>query len=372
MEQSFKLLINGLHAKSGGGVTYLRNILPFFAADKSIETHLCIHESQSDLFSDITDGIVLHTMNFNSNFLRLPIYEQFLVPRLARDIAATVTFSPSNYGPLLAPGLVTMLRNALGVAFIEKRISKIPYWIFVYMGTFLSIICSRKVIAVSDFVLHTSGKIVPQQSADKFLVIKHGVSDIFTPPKEGKVRSNFILAVSDIYVQKNYSSLLLAVDKIRQKHPNVQLKIAGRKLDKRYFEDLQKIVVNRGMQDNVSFLGSVTQRELSNLYKTCRFFVFPSLVESFGNPLVEAMASGAPVATSNRAAMPEVVGLAALFFDPTNIPEMANVLQRLYEDEELRFILYEKSLQQSQLFSWSKTASATLDVIKNVAAKGRE
>ena len=372
MEQSFKLLINGLHAKSGGGVTYLRNMLPFFAANRSIETHLCIHESQADLFSDITDGIVLHTMNFNTGFWRLLFWEQLLVPRLARNIAATVTLSPSNYGPLFAPGHITMLRNALGVASIEKRISKIPYWMMLYVGTYLSIIFSSKVIAVSNFVLQTSGKIVPQIFADKFLVIEHGVSDIFTPPQEKQSRGNFILAVSDIYMQKNYSSLLLSVDNIRQQHPYVQLKIAGQKLDNSYFEELQKIITQRGLQGNVSFLGSVTQSELSKLYKTCKFFVFPSLIESFGNPLVEAMASGAPIATSNKAAMPEIVGSAALLFDPTRISEMTNALQRLYEDEELRYSLSVKSLLRSQIFSWSKTADATLKAIKNVAAKSRK
>ena len=114
------------------------------------------------------------------------------------------------------------------------------------------------------------------------------------------------------------------------------------------------------------------QSELSKLYKTCKFFVFPSLIESFGNPLVEAMASGAPIATSNKAAMPEIVGSAALLFDPTRISEMTNALQRLYEDEELRYSLSVKSLQRSQIFSWSKTADATLKAIKNVAAKSRK
>jgi glycosyltransferase involved in cell wall biosynthesis len=370
--QPFKVLINGLHAKSGGGVTYLRNILPFFAADGAIETHLCIHESQSDLFSDVADGIVLHTMNFRSGFWRLPFYEQVLVPLLARDIAATVTFSPSNYGPLFAPGQITMLRNALGVAFVENRVSKIAYWVIVYIGTFLSMARSREVIAVSDFILHTTGKMLSQLFADKFLVIHHGVSDIYAPPQEGQERENFILAVSDIYVQKNFGPLLLSIDRIRKKYPDVLLKIAGRKLDQGYFDDLQQIIKDRGMQDNVSFLGSVTQGELSTLYRNCRFFVFPSLVESFGNPLVEAMASGAPIATSNTAAMPEVVGRAALLFNPASVPEMASALERLYEDEELRDNLSKKSLQRAQSFSWSKTASATLDVIKNVATEGRK
>ena len=270
MGQPFKLLINGLHAKAGGGVTYLRNILPFFAADEAIETHLCIHESQSEAFSDVFDGIVVHTMSFHSSFWRLPIYEQFLVPRLARDISAAVTFSPANYGPLFARGQITMLRNALGVAFVEKRVSKIPYWLIVYMGTVLSLIRSKKIIAVSDFVLRTTSKIVPQMCADKFLIIKHGVSVSYTPPEDGQTRQDFILAVSDIYVQKNYGSLLLAVEKIKMKYPNVLLKIAGRKLDQGYYDDLKKIIVDRGMQDNVSFLGSVAQSELSDLYRKCK------------------------------------------------------------------------------------------------------
>jgi glycosyltransferase involved in cell wall biosynthesis len=369
--QPFKVLINGLHAKSGGGVTYLRNMLPFFAADGAIETHLCIHESQSDIFSDVPDGIILHTMNFRSGFWRLPYYEQILVPRLARDIAATVTFSPANYGPLFAPGQITMLRNALGVAFVEKRFVKTAYWVVAYVGTLLSMIRSKKVIAVSDFVLHTTGKMLSQMFAAKSLVIHHGVSDVYAPPKKEQAREDFILAVSDIYVQKNFGPLLLAVDSIRKKHPGVLLKIAGRKLDQGYFDALQQIITDRSMQDNVSFLGSVTQDELFTLYRSCRFFVFPSLVESFGNPLVEAMASGAPIATSNTAAMPEVVGPAALLFDPANVPEIASALERLYEDEALRHDLCEKSLQRAKSFSWSKTAMATLDVIKSVAARGR-
>ncbi len=369
MGQPFKLLINGLHAKTGGGVTYLRNLLPFFAADESVETHFCIHESQSDAFSDVFDGIVVHTLSFKSGFWRLPVYEQLLVPRLARNISATVTFSPANYGPLFSPGQITMLRNALGVAFVEKRISKIPYWLIVYVATALSLMCSRKVIAVSDFITRTTGKIVPEIYANKFLVIKHGVSDLYSPPKDGQLRESFILAVSDIYVQKNYRSLLLAIDKMKRNHPNVLIKIAGRKLDQGHYNELQKIIVDLQLQDNVSFLGSVSQNELSDLYRRCKLFVFPSLVESFGNPLVEAMASGAPVVTSNKTAMPEIVGSAAAFFDPNNISEMTSVLERVYEDESLRLSLSEKSLKRSKLFSWSKTAQATMEVIKNVASE---
>lgn len=370
MARPLKVLINGLHAKSGGGVTYLRNMLPFFASDRSIETHLCLHESQANIIGNIPDEITVHIMAFRSGFWRLPYCEQVLVPALARQLGAGVTFSPANYGPWFAPGQVVMLRNALGVAFVEKRLSKIAYWVIVYTATLLSILRARRVIAVSDFVMHTTGKVLSPVFGGKSVIIHHGVSEIFSPPKEGHGREDFILAVSDIYVQKNFLNLLKAIEKLKDKHPDIILKIAGRQLDSDYFSSLQTFVTDRGLQNNVQFLGAVAPEELASLYGRCRLFVFPSLVESFGNPLVEAMACGAPVATSNRAAMPEVVGRAALLFDPENIDDMRAALQKLYDDVELRRDLSAKSQQRAKMFSWAKTAQATINVLKSAAAGG--
>lgn len=362
------MLINALHAKSGGGVTYLRNMLPFFAADPSIEAHLCIHKNQSGIFGDIPENVVVHPQEFRSGFWWLACYEQILVPRLAREIGAGVTFSPANYGPLFAPNQVIMLRNALGVAFVEKRPSKIAYWAVIYGATLLSIISCRRVIAVSNFVKNTTGKTLARSFSGKCTVIPHGVGEIFSPPPEGDQREDFLLAVSDIYVQKNFQNLLLALSELKEKHPGVLLKIAGRQLDTGYYRELQRIVTNKGLENNVQFLGSVEPAELTSLYQRCRFFVFPSLVESFGNPLVEAMASGVPIATSNVAAMPEVVGSAALLFDPENVVNMATSLMRLFEDDQLRRNLSNKALERAQFFSWEKTAKSTIEVIKSASA----
>lgn len=367
MAEPLKVLINGLHAKSGGGVTYLRNMLPFFAADPQIETHLCLHHSQAGIIGPVPDGVILHSMDFRSGFWWLAFYEQILVPRLARGIGAKVTFSPANYGPLLAPGQVIMLRNALGVAFVEKRISKIAYWIVLYAVTVLSIVRSSRIIAVSEFVKMTAGTTLAGMFAEKCTIIHHGVGNIFSPPEEGQGRENFLLAVSDIYVQKNFQNLLLAIGRLKQKHPEILLKIAGRQLDGEYYQSLQKIVADCGLANNVRFLGSVSTEELADLYRRCRIFVFPSLVESFGNPLVEAMAAGAPIATSNTAAMPEVVGPAALLFDPGSVDDMATTLGRLMEDDALCQNMSAKALARAKFFSWQKTAQATLDVLKNSA-----
>ena len=90
-------------------------------------------------------------------------------------------------------------------------------------------------------------------------------------------------------------------------------------------------------------------------------------METFGNPLVEAMACGAPIACSNTAAMPEVAGDAAEYFDPGSVESMAQAIDRLLKDFKLRETLSGKALKRAKLFSWKQTAKKTLDVIKEAA-----
>ena len=152
---------------------------------------------------------------------------------------------------------------------------------------------------------------------------------------------------------------LLKVD-----YPGIVLKIAGRPIDDDYFQELKKIVAEKNLDGAVQFLGGVTPEELVKLYQCCGVFVFSSTVETFGNPLVEAMACGAPIACSNTAAMPEVVGNAAEFFDPGSVESMAVAIKRLLDDEERRQDLSQKALKRAKAFSWQLTAEKTLAVIK--------
>lgn len=358
-----RLLVNGLHAKTGGGVTYLRNMLPLLAAADGLDLHLCLHDGQAGLSADALDGVTVHRLTFKSGFWRLPIAEQIHVPRLARRIGADVTFSPANYGPVMAPNTVILLRNALGVAFVEKRPLKVAYWALVTLGTGLSLMACRRAIAVSEFARRSAG-IIPW-SRQRIAVIPHGVSTAFSPGV-GE-RNGFLLAVSDLYVQKNYERLILALARLRETRPDIVLKIAGRPVDRDYEQTLIRLIVRLGLEDHVRFLGAVTEAKLADLYRRCAVFVFPSTVETFGNPLLEAMASAAPIASSNTAAMPEVLGEAALFFDPASVEDMAAALGSLLDDGDLRRDLSAKAAARARQFSWQKTARATLDVIRDAA-----
>lgn len=363
-----RILLNALHAKTGGGVTYLRNILPLISANPKFEFHLCIHEDQVDILPQLDDGIELHTFNFKSGFWRLPIREQIEVPRLAKKIGADVTFSPANYGPIFAPNPVIMLRNALGVAFVERRPVKIAYWLLVSMGTFASMMTCKRAIAVSKYAQKSCFGTISGFIRGRFSIIPHGVSKAFSQKENAPQREEYLLAVSDIYVQKNLANLLFAIAKLRSGKSDIRLKIAGRFVDDNYHKELEQIIAENGLQENVDFLGGVDEDELVDLYSKCAAFVFPSTVETFGNPLIEAMASGAPIASSNSAAMPEVAGEGALYFNPHDVQDMASCIDRLLSDEKLRNELSQKALARAKNFSWEKTAESTLDVLHQAAS----
>jgi glycosyltransferase involved in cell wall biosynthesis len=284
---------------------------------------------------------------------------------LAKRIGADVTFSPANYGPLLAPNSVILLRNALSVAFVERRLGKLAYWALVYLGTFVSLLVSKKAIAVSEYAGNAASGGLIGLFGNRFTIVPHGVSEVFTPPEKIAKRENFLLAVSDIYVQKNFMNLISAMARIKRSYPGLTLKIAGRPIDDDYFQDLKKAVAEKNLDGEVQFLGGVPPGELVKLYQRCGVFVFPSLVETFGNPLVEAMACGAPIACSNTAGMPEVAGDAAEFFDPGSVESMVEVIKRLLDDEMLRLDRSCKALDRAKAFSWPQTAEKTLAVIKD-------
>jgi glycosyltransferase involved in cell wall biosynthesis len=122
-----------------------------------------------------------------------------------------------------------------------------------------------------------------------------------------------------------------------------------------------------GLDDDVRFVGWTDGAELEGLYRAARCFVFPSLYEGFGLPVLEAMARGVPVACSNRSALPEVAGDAALLFDPEDVAAIADALERLLTDDALAQRLGEAGREQAQRFSWRRAAEGTLASYRRAA-----
>ena len=358
-----RILINGIHAKSGGGVTYLRDILPEFAARNGAEIHLFLHESQFAFFHPLPETIRVSLFNFKPTLVRTLIWEQFSIPVLAWAMGADVVFSPANYGPLFARNHVIMLRNAVAVFQIARSWNQKLYWLAITIATFLSLATCRRAIAVSGYARKSLTFGFKRLLGRKVRIVHHGSRFAEIVRNVQQRQSAFLLAVSDIYVQKNYHSLIDAFAVLARKHPDIELRIAGRELDTEYAESLKAQVRRLALQDKVSFLGHVSVRDLETLYSTCSVFVFPSTVETFGNPLVEAMACGAAIAGSDVTSIPEVLGDAGLLFDPRDPADMAEKIELLMEDGTLRSEKRARAKKRARGFSWPATAEQTFAVL---------
>lgn len=357
-----RVLVNALHAKSGGGVTYLRSILPLLADDERLELHIFLHHSQLPLFHPIDERVIVHAFSFPQGLARLMGWEQLILPIMARVMSADLIFSPANFGSIVIRRQVILLRNALAVAKTETRWSKRLYWLILGVITFVSLLRAKRAIAVSQYAADSLSLGLSHHFRQKIQIVHHGIGQIFSPAAK-EDRQDFILAVSDIYVQKNLHTLFQAMKPVFDRHPHMKLLIAGQKIDAWYYDRVVSLAEDLGISGNIRFLGRLNNSELLVLYRQCRLFVFPSTAETFGNPLVEAMACGAPIASSNSAAMPEIVGDAALLFDPLNSDDIANALLKLLDDPALRDELARKGLKRSLNFSWMQTAHDTAQVL---------
>ncbi|PJE61355.1 hypothetical protein COU87_05035 [Candidatus Roizmanbacteria bacterium CG10_big_fil_rev_8_21_14_0_10_39_12] len=157
------------------------------------------------------------------------------------------------------------------------------------------------------------------------------------------INKPFLLSVGKREPRKNIQRLINVFQKLRKNTPNLQLVIVGPDGWGELHGEQNK---------NILFLGFVSDEILATLYSNALCFVFPSLYEGFGYPVVEAMKYGCPVATSNTSSLPEIAGEAAVLFDPLDENSIKNSISQLINSEELRLQLIQKGIIQSKKFSW--------------------
>jgi glycosyltransferase involved in cell wall biosynthesis len=176
---------------------------------------------------------------------------------------------------------------------------------------------------------------------------------------ENKKSSPYLLAVSSYTYHKNIARLIDAFSGLYKSGTiNIPLIVVGdsyRGSGKRNFRIIS--------DDSIRFIGRVSDEKLVSLYQAATAFIFPSLYEGFGIPPLEAQACGCPVIASNAAAMPEVLGESALYFDPHNVSEMQDVICQIVTDSSLRQTLVKKGLSNVKRFSWDDSAHHLYDII---------
>jgi glycosyltransferase involved in cell wall biosynthesis len=212
---------------------------------------------------------------------------------------------------------------------------------------------SDLVIAVSEFTARQVHDLlgVPR---DRVRVIPHGVSPRRPRPDEAPVREKLILHVGAIQRRKNLVRLIEAFERT---DPGWRLALAG-SFGYGSEETLHRIECSPRKQD-VRILGYVSQTQLDDLYARAAVLAFPSLDEGFGMPILDAMAAGVPVLTSNRSATAEVSGDAALLVAPEDTGSIVEALRRLTTEQTLREELIARGSRRAALFTWEKAIEAT-------------
>jgi glycosyltransferase involved in cell wall biosynthesis len=176
--------------------------------------------------------------------------------------------------------------------------------------------------------------------------------------------------VGDVQPRKNQVGLVEAFAGIIRERPELrhQLVLVGKKNG--YSANVGVAAMKAGIADRVHFTGFVSDEDLVQFYGACDLFVFPSFYEGFGIPILEAMACGRAVASSETSAMKEVADGAAILFDPYSKEQMARAMLDLLLDSELRSRMERLGSQRAAQFTWENSARKTLDVYYEVAGAG--
>src|SRR5574341_227773 len=233
---------------------------------------------------------------------------------------------------------------------------------------------ARRIIAVSKATAHDL-QILGGVPAEKIRVVYSGVDKLLQPVDNPDsiaalrdrlgIPGPFILHIGRIQPRKNLTRLIAAFARIQDTVEGMTLVLAGRELsdDRPILAQIRRL----GLHNRVLLPGYVPDEDLPALYSGAAVYVFPSLYEGFGFPVLEAMACGTAVACANTSSLPELVGDAALTFAPTDVDALTDTLRRLLLDHSLRETLIRRGFDRVRQFTWEASAQATLDVLVDAA-----
>ncbi|PWB82100.1 MAG: glycosyltransferase family 1 protein [Candidatus Methylomirabilota bacterium] len=237
---------------------------------------------------------------------------------------------------------------------------------------------ATKIITFSEFSRAT---IIDRYGVcpEKVHVIPHGIDDEFLASHNDSalqaVKAKYGLPPEYAFYpaatwpHKNHSILLKALRLLGTKH-GIRLPCVFTGVAREGHHALLRTAEELNLTDQIRLLGHIQKRDMPLLYRGATFLVFPTLFEGFGLPLLEAMASDCPVLCSNTTSIPEVVGDAALLFDPRDPDAIADAMRQILTDEALRRALVQVGRKRCRYFSWERSARETLKVLEEAASTG--
>ena len=239
-----------------------------------------------------------------------------------------------------------------------------------------AVVHATKIITVSEF---TKQEIIKTYNADpeKIVVVHNGYnSEIFTPLRNSareKVAQeavgcgqSYVISIGRLEYKKNTPRLVEAFGVYVKQHPESTVRLVLVGSQGFGFDEVAATIKKFNLKQRVCLPGWVEASQYVDLLRGAQAFIFPSLYEGFGIPLLEAMASGVPVIASQTTSIPEVVGDAAVLVDPQNTSDIADALHKLMSHQDARHHLRERGLERVKQFSWKAAGQKTAHVLREV------
>ena len=351
------LLVNlsSLSSQPTGLTTYAKNLFPYF---KFLNPTLLTTSPHPDFTYHLVPKYLNTDYHRRSNILRL-IWTQTQLPQLYRQLQSNLLFSPVPEAPIYNNCRYIITVHDLIPLRFPRSFSPLTNYYRFYLPFVLRqaqhIICDSLATAsdIREFFEISPNKITPIPLAYN--------SNHFCPPPE-QSKGNYFLYLGRYDPYKNLQRLLDAFAKLPH-YQDYELRLLGPS-DSRYTPHLKHQAKELNISNQVKFLNYLPYNELPSILAGAIALVLPSLWEGFGLPVLEAMACGTPVITSNLSSLPEVAGDAALLIDPYRIEEITAAIKTVATDEEVRSQLSKLGLERVKQFSWQKTGQATIEVIE--------
>ena len=290
-------------------------------------------------------------------------WEQTVLPLAALRLRLDVLFNPGFTAPLFCScPQVTVFHDLQHKRHPEYfRWFDLPFWRFFLFG---SAHVSRRVLAVSEATAADLRRFYRLPDAT-IRVVPEGVDPVCSTIGKTRAPEKFVLAVSTLHPHKNLDGLLRAFAEFRRRRPGFRLVVTG--MHGFFTGPLHELRDSLGLAEEVEFPGWIPREDLYDLYRRAWAFVYPSLFEGFGLPVLEALAAGVPSACSNVEPIAGIAGNAALQFDPHDPAAIAAALDRVVGEEDLRERLAIDGPRRAGEFSWRATAEGTLRALRESA-----
>lgn len=356
----------------GAGI-YIINLLRALGdLNTGHELVVFLHEkARRYLEMDKTTNILQVVLPDKNPALRLA-WEQIMLPNLVKRYKIDLLHSLHYTSPFLLPCASVVTIHDL-TFFIFPELHRFTKRLFFPLAIRTSVRKADALITVSESTRQDSIRLlhVPEE---RIFNVQLGVDEIFHPIKDDGLREKineeyqlpdkFILYVGLVEPRKNLPLLIRSYRTVVDEGFSHRLVIAGR-LGWMY-QEVFKQIETLGLEERIKFTGYIPRQNLPIVYNLAELFVYPTRYEGFGLPVLEAMACGTPVITSNISALPEIVANAGILVTPGDESALAEAMVTVLSDPKLRENLAEKGIIRSKDFSWKRTAKETLQVYQHV------